>query len=131
MTQLEREARQDQNICHIDGPARAFFDIPFGEGAERGILRIVYFSVIWSITEELIEDNAVAGVTKQLTTAIEDELYKLGGGIIWWRVRPELATYSGPEGQIFKVRARVATSPPLSAEAWTNLHMHAEGQRIT
>jgi hypothetical protein len=127
MSDKERVARADNRMLHIDGPPQAYFEIPF----DNLVLRIVYVSIVWPIKQEHVEDNMQNEVAKQLVTAIENELFKLGGGIIWWRMRPGLATYDGPQGQIFKVRCRVATSPPLSDEAWDSLHRYHHGQLIT
>ena len=127
MEKLEHEARQDNNIHEIDGPKQAYFEIPFNDM----VIRVTYISIVWPITQEHVEDNMQNEVSKHIVTSIKDQLFKLGGGIIWWRVRPELTIYDGPQGQIFKVRCRVATSPPLSDEAWKSLHRYHQGQLIT
>jgi hypothetical protein len=128
ISQLEANARADNNIDEVDGPQSAYFKIPLDDDR---CLTVVYVTIIWPITQEHVEDNMQNEVAGQIVTAIKDELFKIGGGIIWWRRRPELGVYDGPQGQIFKVRCRVATSPPLSNEAWDRLHRHAEGERIT
>lgn len=126
ISELERIARLDNLIDEIDGPARSYFEIPFN----NQIMRITYVSLVWPITQEHVEDNMQNRVAEQLMTAIKDQLFKLGGGIIWWRKRPELSVYDGLQGQIFKIRCRVATSPPLSNEAWDSLHKQHEGELI-
>jgi len=127
ISQLESVARADNNMDEIDGPPRAYFLIPFGD---NNFLRIVYVTIIWPITQEHVEDNMQKAVAGELVTAIKDELFAIGGGIIWWRSRPDLDVYNGPNGQVFKVRCRVATTPPLSEEAWKRLHRHTDGEQF-
>jgi hypothetical protein len=125
MTQVEREARADNNIQEIDGPPRAYFEIPIRfspDDTQLSVLQITYVTLIRPITQEHVEDNMQGVVAEQLVTAIKDQLFKIGGGIIWWRARPKLEVFNTSQGQVFKVRCRVATSPPLSDEAWDSLH---------
>ena len=130
ISQAEATARKDNRMDEIDGPPRAYFEIPFPDVVEIAVLRIEYVTIIWPITQEQFEDNIQTEVAGRLVTAIKDELFKLGGGIIWWRTRPALQTYDGPQGTIFKIRCRVATTPMLSNETWDKLYRHYEGSRI-
>jgi hypothetical protein len=131
ITQLEAVARADNRMLEIDGPTQAYFEIPTDAVVKNSVMLITYVSIVWPITQEHVEDNLQNAVAGDIVTAIKNELFKLGGGIIWWRMRPNLAVYNGPQGQIFKVRCRVATSPPLSNKAWERLHRYHEGRVVT
>ena len=48
---------------------------------------------------------------------IREELEKLGGGIIWWRIKPEIEC----RGNLWHGYARFATSPALSEDFLTLL----------
>lgn len=51
---------------------------------------------------------------------IKSTLTDLGGGVIWWRIRPEIACYDcGDGGSTFsKVYFRFATTPEFPKEFW-------------
>jgi hypothetical protein len=132
MTQLEANARADNLMDEIDGPARAYFHIPIQDlgGGNYQMIQIVYVTLIWPITREDVEDDRVKEVAGELSKAIQDELFKLGGGIIWWRSRPKLESFESNKGPVFKVRCRVATSPPLDPKTWEALHLKREGEHV-
>lgn len=50
-------------------------------------------------------------------------LAKIGGGVIWWRIRPEIAEYDCKDGgsKFSKVYFRIATTPELSEEFWQTI----------
>ena len=54
---------------------------------------------------------------------INQTLTKLGGGVIWWRIRPEVASYDPRDGgaSFSKVYFRFATTPELQQEVWQSI----------
>jgi hypothetical protein len=57
-----------------------------------------------------------------LPKAIKEELKKLGGGIIWWRINPEIDHENCLDGSTFwKGYVRFATSPELPEDFLTTL----------
>lgn len=100
-------------VADTDGPPRAYFEIPlntFAPNGSREIHRVVYIN--WAIW--LDSPGSEDAVTK-VTDAIKAELQRAGGGIMWWRLRPQY-DHGGS-----RVRLRVGTSPELSHEFWTRM----------
>ena len=128
-TTADTEPQAD--ILEIDGPPRAYFEIPLdytaadidagglGYPEQRLYQRVLYYSFM--VTRENRTDcvEAAGHVINEVTA----ELFKFKGGIIWWRKRPELEQgYDNEAGQIrYRVRLRLGTSPSLDRETWNRI----------
>jgi hypothetical protein len=95
------------NVIEIDGPARAYFDIPVSSpGGEKFVARILFRSFGYGGTT----DEEAQRYGELFSRRLHALLAADDGGIIWWRTRPTV--HSG------QWRCRVATSPDLSIEQW-------------
>jgi hypothetical protein len=103
-----------ENVIEIDGPPRAYFEIPLGD--EDRVLRIVYKAFI------------VVGIDAEAAKAVGERALRhirarvnisnYGGcGIIWWRRHPNIHEADG----FFKWTCRLATSPELPDGFWNAL----------
>jgi hypothetical protein len=127
---------QDQvDILEIDGPPRSHFEIPIrgeslgltGQGPHdiAFVERIVYLNFgLNGPTCEAVEDRRDA-----ILAAVRAELGKFGGGIIWWRKRPE--TTKDFTADRVHVSMRFGTSPILAANFWDSVEMSASDYRRT
>jgi hypothetical protein len=107
-------------IIELDGPERAFFDIPIrGESlqlANQGpndiafVERVMYHK--FHIAGPTVVVLREAGEARM--AMVRRALSAYGGGIIWWRVRPTLR----PLGEGLSWYARLGTSPGLPREVW-------------
>lgn len=68
------------------------------------------------------EDKAQDFVYSSLSL-IESTLDDLGGGVIWWRIRPEIAEYDCRDGgpTFWKVYFRFTTTPEFPDDFWQTI----------
>lgn len=110
--------RDGPAVVELDGPCAAFFEIPLdyfatpnGEleaenhpEASRLLQRVVYQNFY-------VADNArVQNIIERVTNRLKE----LGGGYIWWRMRPRYT-------QERTMRLRLGTTPELPASWWERL----------
>lgn len=110
--------REDATIIELDGPASAYFEIPLdhfatpnGEieppshpDAARLLQGVVYINF-------KVRDNPRV---QTVLARVHERLLELGGGFIWWRLRPS----NTEDGHI---RLRLGTTPQLPAPWWQSL----------
>jgi hypothetical protein len=114
---MSRVDNEDRCVTELDGQARAYMELIDETGyCMRFVYRCMYFL---ADTEEqarqAIEDAQVA---------IHVELKKAhGDSIIFWRRRPEVGLTSDTmrKTKVWTSSMRLATSPPLSEEAWRRI----------
>ena len=112
------------NIIEIDGPARAYFDIPTGV---KNIGMDIWVRVIYRAIQFASADSEMVRSEWAIHLAeIRRELNELGGGVIWWRTRPEFSVEKrsgkGNHRAVHVLYARLATSPQLPDAVWIRLH---------
>lgn len=114
---------EEPDIVELDGPPQAFFELPLdywatpnGEleragaaGSARLIQRVMYINF-------KVADNARC---QTVIERVKARLRDLGGGYIWWRLRP---TYTLER----ELRFRLGTTPQLP-DAWWNRLSEAVG----
>jgi hypothetical protein len=112
--------RNEPTIVELDGPPTAYFEIPLdywatpnGElepeshpEASRLIQRIVYINF-------KVPNSAYV---QSLLARVNERLKELGGGYIWWRLRPT-HTQDGA------MRLRLGTTPQLPDAWWNRLSL--------
>lgn len=125
----------EADILEIDGPPRGHFDIPV-RGEALGLNRqgshdiafiecIVYQNFgLNGPTAKMMEDRRDAILGK-----VRAELAKYGGGIIWWRKRPELS--NDRDEARYHLWMRFGTSPILPTSFWDEVSMTASDFRRT
>lgn len=125
--------KDQAEILEIDGPPRAYFDIPI-RGESLGLIEqrphdvafvehIVYHNFgLNGPTAEVLEDRRDA-----ILAAVRIELGAFGGGILWWRKRPELKQ----EGDRYHLRMRFGTSPILPTTFWDRITLTGSDYRRT
>jgi len=130
MTETSGDA-DEADILEIDAPRRAYFEIPIrGESlglANMGADDVAFIERICYQSFVLIGSTAedVKARRDTILAAVRAEIAKCGGGIIWWRKRPELIF----EGTEPRVRMRLGTSPGMSAMFWQGLAVAVEDCR--
>ncbi len=94
----------DQVVEAIDGPARAFFELPVTEtGGDPLVLRVTYkkwlFGVVGSAdyVESLLVQYFWANFIAAFT---EEELESRFGAVLFWRTRPQLSEYTDAHGRV-------------------------------
>lgn len=117
VAEVEYTTREGEPVQEIVGFERAYEEFSDDQGLT---LRFTHFTI------RIISNSAAeAGdALSESLTEIWAELKKLGGGTIFWRLRPTVtAEFDGS----FAARCRLATSPPLPEELWARLTNQGEG----
>lgn len=111
---------EEPTIMELDGPPQAYFELPLdywatpnGEleaaghpEASRLVQRITYINFH-------VDDNPRV---QTILARVNERLRELGGGYIWWRLRPKV-TESG------QYRLRLGTTPGLPDSWWRRLSL--------
>lgn len=118
--------RESPVVVELDGPPMAYFDIPLEFWATpNGELEAESHPEAARLSQRIEYSNfrvADAVRAQTVVTRVTARLKELGGGYIWWRLRPR-QTYDG-------VRLRLGTTPALPAEWWLALSADVDNQSI-
>jgi hypothetical protein len=114
---------KDPVVLELDGPPMAYFEIPLDYWATpNGELEPASHPEASRLTQRVeywnfrVRDGEVARTVIDRVTA---RLKGLGGGYIWWRLRPT-----------FDARLRLGTTPELPADWWQQLSLDVENQSV-
>lgn len=111
-------ALEDPVVIELDGPPMAYFEIPLDHWATpNGEIEPEGHPEVVRLTQRVTYINFKVADNPRVQTIIERvtrRLKELGGGYIWWRMRP---TYS-EERALF---LRLGTTPQLSGDWWQRL----------
>jgi hypothetical protein len=105
-------------VDQLDAPPRAYFQIPLDQMMEEGG-RVVLHIAIQNFRVLGPRQADVNLKVDLITAAVTEALHKLGGGIIWWRRRPDYGFDHGRK--MFKASLRLGTSPSLPPFFWQHL----------
>lgn len=108
------------NVTELDGVPRAYMEIP----TEFGRVRITYRTLCEMSKDKESLEQASVGYINAVRAALNNID---GGGIIWWRWRPEIEAEGEGEHR-FKLYCRLETSPALSDEFWNDLPVMINGE---
>lgn len=110
-------------VHELDMPPMAYFDIPLDMPDDvnqalhgRKTLRVVPHELRAGPfkTQQQADEQSKLGVEM-----IRQRLLTVGGGIIWWRTRPEVSKQHGSGG--WRFYARCGTSPTLPDSFWSQM----------
>lgn len=102
-------------VDELDMPPRAYFQIPTDVPGDTVTV------AAYQMKSGPFESEEQAQTFSQLAVArVKNELLTLGGGIIWWRVRPEVSEYSHKPG-VWHFYGRCGTSPTLPNSFWSSM----------
>ena len=105
-------------VDELDMPSRAYFIIPLDSADGGRQQQVIAAHEIRSGPFETHEQAET--FSKLAISRVHQELLTLGGGIIWWRIRPEVNNdIDGPEKWHFY--ARCGTSPTLPNSFWSEM----------
>lgn len=109
---------EEVDIVELDGPPRAYFELQLDYWATpNGELEAAGHPDASRLTQRVVYINFKVADTARVQTVIErvkSRLKDLGGGYIWWRLRP---TYTLER----ELRFRLATTPQLPDAWWEAL----------
>lgn len=118
--------REEPVVVELDGPPTAYLEIPLDFWATpNGELEAENHPEAARLVQHIDYMNfrvADAVRAQTVVTRVTARLKELGGGYIWWRLRPK-QTYEG-------VRLRLGTTPGLPAEWWKTLSLDVDNQSI-
>jgi hypothetical protein len=119
--------RGEPAVVELDGPSGAYFEIPLDYWATpNGELEAENHPEASRLTQRVTYVNFKVGDRHRALTVVARvtaRLKELGGGYIWWRLRPT-ATEDGA------VRLRLGTTPELPADWWIRVHIDVDNQSI-
>lgn len=96
------------------------------------VLEFSFNTAYFTVTAEQLyffadTEEQISAWKSSLPEIIKDELTKLGGGIIWWRIKPESEQISrGKRKNKYRGYVRFATSPDLPQDVMTRLGLNLE-----
>lgn len=123
-TLIARNRVMDEpDIIELDGPPHAYFEIPLDYwSTPNGELEAANHPEACRLIQRVVYINFKVADNARCQTVIERvkaRLKDLGGGYIWWRLRP---TYTEEK----ELRLRLGTTPQLP-DAWWRELSHAVG----
>jgi hypothetical protein len=126
MSARYREPDQaDIVIIELDGPLRAYFEIPLDYWATpNGELEAESHPEASRLTQRVVYINfdvADPLRARTVTERVTQRLKELGGGYIWWRLRPTVTQDQPP-----RLRLRLGTTPELPRDWWQRLSQDVE-----
>ena len=118
--QFKLDREKYPNVEELDGVPCAYMEIP----TEQGFVRIVYrILAVQSQNRETLE-TAGAGYLNAVREAL---MTHNGGGMIWWRHRPQIEAGSKGGWQFY---CRLETSPKLSDDFWDKLPVRLDSEEV-
>jgi len=114
--------QEEPTIVELDGPQRSYFEIPLDHWATpNGELEPEGHPEAVRLSQRVVYINfTVADAVRIQTvlTRVNERLKELGGGYIWWRLRPT-PTQDG------RFRMRLGTTPQLPGSWWERVSVDA------
>jgi hypothetical protein len=116
--QIERD---EPAIIELDGPPQAYFEIPLDYWATpNGELEAESHPEASRLVQRVVYINFKVGprAADMIIEKVKTRLKELGGGYIWWRLRPTAT-------QDDAVRFRLGTTPQLPGVWWEALSVNS------
>ena len=117
----------EATVVELDGPPRAYFEIPLDYFATpNGELEPEGHPEAIRLTQRVLYMNFRVGDNARVQTVlsrVNERLKEIGGGYIWWRLRPR----TEPDGTI---RFRLGTTPELPAMWWKTVGRDVDNQSL-
>src|ERR1700675_1422915 len=115
---MSAQVREGPLIVELDGPPTPFFEIPLDYWANsNGELEAEDHPDVARLVQRVVYINfnvADALGVRVVTDRVNAKLKELGGGYIWWNLRPTMSREK-------RMRLRLGTTPQLATAWWQRL----------